>query len=113
MKGIETLTKNKDFQRVYLRGKSFVSPVLVTYVLKNNKGLNRFGITTSKKIGKAVKRNRARRIIKEAFFQMNLKGSGFDLVFVARGKTSQLKTPDILKAMEDHFKKAKIFNALN
>ena len=42
-----------------------VSPVVVTYVLKNRAGTVRVGITTSKKIGGAVQRNRARRVIRE------------------------------------------------
>ena len=45
-----TLKENKDFRRLYQRGKSYVSPVLVTYVMKNRKAGLRIGITTSKKI---------------------------------------------------------------
>ena len=56
-----TLKENRDFSRIYRRGKSFVSPVLVTYVQKNKSGAKRYGITTGKKVGKAVSRTRARR----------------------------------------------------
>ena len=45
-----TLKENKDFRRLYHRGKSYVSPVLVTYVMKNRKAGLRIGFTTSKKI---------------------------------------------------------------
>ena len=62
-----TLKENKDFRRLYHRGKSYVSPVLVTYVMKNRKAGLRIGFTTSKKIGIAVQRNRSRRIMREAF----------------------------------------------
>ena len=51
-----TLKENKDFRRLYHRGKSYVSPVLVTYVMKNRKAGLRIGFTTSKKIGIAVQR---------------------------------------------------------
>ena len=54
-----TLKDNRDFSRLYKRGKSFVSPVLVTYVMKNKNNNLRFGITTGKKVGKAVKIGRA------------------------------------------------------
>lgn len=67
MAEIITLKENKDFRRLYYRGKSKASPVLVTYVMKNRVGETRVGITTSKKIGIAVKRNRARRVIRAAF----------------------------------------------
>ena len=92
-----TLKKNSDFKRVYFKGKSYVSSSLVVYVFKNKWKLSRYGITTSKKIGCAVKRNRARRIIKQAFRELSKQVKpGYDLIFVARGKTPFL-TSVILK----------------
>jgi ribonuclease P protein component len=90
------ITQNRDFLRLYKKGRSFVNPSLVLYLSKNRLGINRLGITTSKKIGIAVKRNRARRIIKEAYRGIE-SGilSGYDFVFVARGKTVSLKTGDV------------------
>ena len=84
----QTLKENRDFRRLYQRGKSYVSPVVVTYVLKNRSRAVRIGITTSKKTGKAVKRNRSRRVIREAFRALypSVK-PGYDFVFVARAKT--------------------------
>jgi ribonuclease P protein component len=98
-----TLKDNKDFSRLYKRGKSFVSPVLVTYVMKNKSDNLRFGITTGKKIGKAVRRSRARRVIRAAYYELypQIK-SGYDFVFVARGKTPYVKSTDICKAMKKH-----------
>ena len=52
MKG-QTLKENKDFRRLYYRGKNKAGSVLVTYALKNKKGHNAIGITTGKKIGGA------------------------------------------------------------
>ena len=105
-----TLKENKDFQRLYKRGKSFVSPILVTYVLKNKKNNLQYGITTGKKIGNAVKRSRARRIIRAAFRELAPSvRTGYDFVFVARGKTPFVKSTDIKKAMFIHLKTAKVF----
>lgn len=103
MRDIVSLTKNKEFQRVYKKGKSFVSPVLVTYVLKNNKDKVRLGITTSKKTGKAVQRNRARRIIREAYRKLseNIQ-PGYDIVFVSKARTHRAKMADILVVMSKH-----------
>ena len=61
-----TITSNRDYQRIYRRGRSIVSPVLVTYAFKTKNNNLRIGITTSKKVGKAVKRNRCRRVIRAA-----------------------------------------------
>lgn len=103
MKDIVSLNKNREFQRVYKKGKSFVSPLLITYVLKNNKGQVRVGITTSKKIGKAVQRNRARRIIRESYRKLSRSiQPGYDIVFVSRSNTYKAKMNDVLAVMSEH-----------
>lgn len=97
----ETLCRNHEFRRAYARGKSSVSPVLVVYWVKNRQGRLRAGITTSKKIGNAVQRNRSRRVIREAFRQIAPQvRPGFDLVFVARGKTPFVKSTEVRRHME-------------
>lgn len=97
---VVTIHQNTDFRRVYGRGKSCTSPALVVYCLKNRAGVCRIGITTSKKLGGAVERNRCRRIIKEAYRRLlPLCVGGWDIVFVARFKTLRLKTGDVEKMM--------------
>ena len=98
-----SLNKNKNFKYVYNRGKNVVSPILVTYVVKNKLGINRIGITTSKKIGNAVERNRARRIIKVAYRNCYSQiKTGYDLVFVARNKTVKSNSNQIYDVMKLH-----------
>lgn len=59
------------------------------------------GITSSKKIGGAVQRNRARRVIRAAYSQLEGRVCGnFDIVFVARTKTTEVKTQAVLADME-------------
>lgn len=60
---IAALKLNKEFKRLYYRGRFKGHPLLVTYVMKNGRNVNRVGITTGKKVGKAVDRSRARRVI--------------------------------------------------
>lgn len=108
MPQIQKLKQNIDFRRAYGRGKFFSEPALVTYVLKNNRaGVCRFGVTTGKKIGNAVTRNRCRRIITAAFSEISddVRG-GCDIVFVARFKTSQLKSTDVCEIMKRQLKSA-------
>ena len=104
----KVLKQNSDFRRAYGRGKSFSDPALVTYVLKNNRaGICRMGITTSKKIGNAVERNRCRRIIRAAFYELSPQLSGsYDFIFVARTRTKFLKSTDIKKIMLHQLSKA-------
>ena len=101
MEKMVALCRNNDFRRLYARGKSFVSPVVVVYTLKNRTGQVRVGITTSKKIGNAVQRNRSRRVIREAYRGLASRvRPGVDLVFVARGKTPYVKSTDVARHME-------------
>ncbi|MBR6408541.1 MAG: ribonuclease P protein component [Clostridia bacterium] len=107
MRKPETLTRNGDFCRIYRRGKSFSDPLLVTYVMKSRSSGIRVGVTASKKIGNAVKRNRARRLVKEAYrlIKPGLR-PGFDLVFVCRAKTSRSDCGSVMNAMQRHLAKA-------
>ena len=103
-KRVITLNRNTDFRRLYHRPAA-VSPVLITYVGKNRLGVNRIGITTSKKIGKAHLRNRARRIIREAYRSLAAglpEQGGLDFVFVARARTTECRMQDVQAAMQKH-----------
>lgn len=99
------LNLNKDFRRLYGRGHSYVDSCVVVYIMRNRRGLIRYGITTGKKVGCAVMRNRARRIIDSAARECfkNVDCSGADIVFVARTKTPFLKSTDIKKAIIKSF----------
>lgn len=105
------LNTNKDFRTLYYRGKSQVHPALVTYVRKNRLGTPRAGITTGKKLGKAVVRSRCRRVIREAYRSLlpRIQG-GWDFVFVARVRTASLKSTDIRRIMEAQLKAAGVLS---
>ncbi|MDL2220676.1 ribonuclease P protein component [Eubacteriales bacterium OttesenSCG-928-N14] len=60
------IRRNAEFQYVYRRGKSYDSP-LVVLVVVHNKAKSRVGFTCGKKVGNSVKRNRARRLLKESY----------------------------------------------
>lgn len=101
MDKIVSICRNNDFRRIYARGKSYVTPLIVVYVLKNRVGNVRVGITTSKKVGNAVLRNRSRRVIREAYRGLSSRiKNGYDLVFVARGRTPHVKSTDVGRHME-------------
>lgn len=85
LKKYSVLKKNKNFQYVYRGGKSYVSKNAVLYVLPNYLNICRIGFAAGKKLGNAVKRNRIKRLMREAYRlnQFNIK-KGYDLVFVGR-----------------------------
>lgn len=107
MKHTVTLTRNGDFVRLYHRGKSYTNPALVVYLQKNRAGICRVGITVSKKIGNAVCRNRCKRVIRAAYRALEPSVCGnYDFVFVARGKTSSIKSTELEKIMQSMLQKA-------
>lgn len=88
-----SLTNNKDFVRLYKRGRYVNSKECVVYYAPNKLPFNRLGITTSKKIGNAVLRNRARRVIRAAYQQSEISFPvGYDIVVVARNDAGSVKS---------------------
>lgn len=96
----DTLKKRYEYRRLYAKGKSAVTPYLVVYARRNRSDCNRIGYTVSAKLGKAVKRNRVRRRLKEIYrlhegeFQQ-----GMDLIIVARGRAVAARYDQLEKAM--------------
>ena len=88
MKPAVTLKKNHEFRRLYQKGASAVAGSMVLYCRKNRLGHNRLGVTVSVKLGNAVKRNRARRRLREVYRLNSPRLSqGWDIIVVARGRT--------------------------
>ncbi len=100
MKKIKIIKKNSHFQRLYKKGKSLVSPCFVCYFRKRSDDAVFFGITVSKKIGKAHLRNRAKRVLRVAVREAVKSGlSGCELLLVARGKTPFVKSDKVAKQL--------------
>ena len=80
-----TLKENHLFSRAYRKGRCFSGKYIAVYVLKNRENNKKLGITVSKSRGNAVKRNRTKRIIREAYrvFHPFVK-EGHIIVIVAR-----------------------------
>lgn len=85
MKHTIALKKNHEFRRLYNKGQRAVSPYFAIYCRKTGRPVSRLGITTGLKLGNAVKRNRARRRIRELYrTHEGLFYPGYDVVVVAR-----------------------------
>ena len=107
MNFFEKLKQNSDFRRIYGRGRSFVHPAFVTYAIKNQFDKNRLGITVSKKLGGAVLRNRAKRLLTAAFREASPKiKSGYDFVLVARSRIFLFKSTELLTLLLEDLKNA-------
>ena len=86
MKFSSSLKLNHIFRRLYATN-GYANGYMVLYARRNRLGMNRVGITTGKKLGHAVVRNRARRRLREAYrLQEDAFQPGWDIVVVARTK---------------------------
>lgn len=101
------LTYNNEFARVYARGKSYVHAHVVVYVMKNRYNKTRVGLTATKKVGKAVVRNRARRVMRAALCQvLSQDAGGYDIVLVSRALTPRLKSTQLAATLQKLLTKA-------
>lgn len=101
------LRKKKDFSAIYNRGNSFGGKYVVLFCKKNNLDYNRIGFLASKKVGKSVVRNRARRLMKESFRQVESDVKiGFDIIFIARNTIKDVKCHEVYKCVSSLVKKA-------
>lgn len=105
------LRKNSQFRAVYKKGSSFSNRYLVLYKKRNGENINKLGISVSKKVGKAIIRNRVKRLIKESYRLNNsdLK-QGYDLIFIARNPSKGKDYKTIEEAVKNLLKKAGLIN---
>lgn len=108
MKFSTSLKLNHVFRRLYSTS-GFANGYLVLYARRNRTGTNRVGITTGKKLGHAVVRNRTRRRLRE-IYRLNEENflPGFDIVVVARSRAVEAPFDKLTKAYLDLAKKASL-----
>ena len=97
---MDSLKKNRDFQKVYQNGKSFANKYLVMYVLKNDLVSNRIGISVSKKVGNSVVRHHLTRLIRESYrLHEDMFNLGLDIVVVVRVSAKNIKYHEMESAL--------------
>ena len=102
---MESLKKDHAFKQVYNHRRSVANRLLVLYIRKNNLPINRLGISISRKVGKAVVRNRIKRLIKEQIrLQEKELPNGYDMVIVVRMSTAALLKETAFKQIGESLK---------
>ena len=117
MAKIIAIKENYLFSKIYAKGKKVSEKNIAVYVLRNYKsGDTRLGITTSRKIGNAVQRSRARRLIREAYRAVckeHVFRRPFWIVVVARGAITDKnrKMYGVEADLRKAFEKLQVFSA--
>ena len=102
MKNTKMLKKNYEFKRVLSKGIYYSGDDLEAFILKNNKkNINFLGLAISVKVGKAVKRNHLKRLIRENYyFYKNHINLGYSIVFLLK-KKSKVEDVDFYSIKND------------
>lgn len=80
------LRRGEDFRRILRRGRKLDGPLFTARVLPNESGCWRLGLAVSRRLGGAVRRNRARRLLRECFRLERRRWRGaHDIVLIAKG----------------------------
>jgi ribonuclease P protein component len=99
------LRRPEDFRRVWSDGRSWAHPLFILWGMPNMLETTRVGITASRKVGNAVVRNRARRLLRESARHLYQRiAAGWDIVLVARSalpNAVQRQVESALRSMLD------------
>jgi ribonuclease P protein component len=106
------LTSSSGFRTVYGRGRSYATGLIVLYVLPKSAGRHvRFGFSAGKKVGGAVKRNRAKRLMREAARALLPRIAGsYDFVVVARRAIEGASFADVSADLEQLLRRAGVIS---
>ena len=118
------IRENHLYQKAYVKGKRAVMPSVAVYLLPDyaakrlakahpeKRTVNRIGLTVSKKLGGAVVRSRARRILREGLRTLMKERpmkTGFLIVIAARAAALPKKSTEIRRELEVAFEKLGMF----
>ena len=103
------LTRSADFKRVRRLGTSFAHPLIVLIVYPNELDQPRIAVAASRHVGKAVKRNRAKRLIRAAIVPLiPLITPGWDILLIARQPISEATSLETKQALFNVLTRAQV-----
>ena len=105
----ERLRVRRDFLVVYRRGRAWTHRFLVLRILPNGLPHNRYGFVVSKRLGKAVARNRLRRRLREGVRPLTVR-PGWDVVLLARPPAATATYQQLREALVDLLTRARLLD---
>lgn len=108
------LTRSEDFKRVRRSGKSYAHPLVVLIVQKSDQPRVRVGVAAGRAVGKAVTRNRAKRLLREAMRPLIPDvASGLDLILIARPGLASASLEETSQAVHNLLIRAQLLAPIN
>jgi ribonuclease P protein component len=108
------LTRSTDFKRVRRTGKSYAHPFVVLVVQASETQRARVGVTAGRSVGRAVQRNRAKRLLREAMRPLLPQlVPGWDLVLIARPALPSSSLQEIRMALTNLLRRAHLISRSN
>lgn len=101
---------NKEFQQIFNEGNSFANRQLVIYYRKKkNNNHFRVGLSVGKKIGNAVIRNRIKRLLRQAFLELQDQiNPAYDIIIIARNPTKDMTFDEMRNSLNHLLRKQKL-----
>jgi len=101
------LKRSLEFTRVRRLGKSYAHPLVVLVVLPDTEGKIHVGVTAGRSVGKAVQRNRAKRMLREAIRSLlPMIKPGWKIILISRSPVLDAKLPELETALFQLLRKA-------
>jgi len=107
VRGEQYLTKTEQYALVYNKGGSWVSKLVVVKALPNGLTLSRYGFSVSRRVGKAVVRNRVKRLLRE-ILRLTPLLPGWDIIFIARPLAASADYTNLEKSVKDLLRRARV-----
>ena len=107
VRGEQYLTKTEQYALVYNKGGSWASKLVVVKALPNGLTLSRYGFSVSRRVGKAVVRNRVKRLLRE-ILRLTPLLPGWDIIFIARPLAASADYTNLEKSVKDLLRRARV-----
>ncbi len=107
VRGEQYLTKTEQYALVYNKGNSWASKLVVVKALPNGLTLSRYGFSVSRRVGKAVVRNRVKRLLRE-ILRLTPLLPGWDIIFIARPLAASTDYTNLEKSVKDLLRRVRV-----
>lgn len=103
----DRITEEYEYKAVIRKGQPLPGKAFKVYLLLGPNLQRKVGFIAGKRVGSACKRNRAKRVLREAYRRLKplIEPRGFNIVFVARSRAAHLSTDEVAAEMTELFKR--------